>query len=285
MGADKDVSDKNYRDAIYYAVLSGSQVILKFFLRPERCNHSDKLWGFTPLHLSANQGNLDMVKFLLTYGSSLYILDLKDRTAEQVARDSGQKEVAAFLENERYCAPGQVANLDENKNVKVWIGDLGSLDIHWIADLNMTAVFYFNTSTVAPPQCAWLQGSKHELEFHMFSPPSDEVDMHSWTGLSTVLSDAIKAILHHLEKPNVTILIADETCFNIAPAIFTVIMMLKYQIRATDSLKHIETLRPRINVTQSNVRGIMQMQKSMDDKILARLDAKLRHSNVMSSGF
>lgn len=88
-----------------------------------------------------------------------------------------------------------------------------------------------------------------------------------------------------VQKPNVTILIADETCFNIAPAIFTVIMMLKYQIRATDSLKHIETLRPRINVTQSNVRGIMQMQKSMDDKILARLDAKLRHSNVMSSGF
>lgn len=82
-----------------------------------------------------------------------------------------------------------------------------------------------------------------------------------------------------------TILIADETCFNIAPAIFTVIMMLKYQLRATDSLKHCESLRPRVNVTQSIVRGIQQMQKAMDDKVLARLDAKLRHSNVMSLGF
>lgn len=62
-------------------------------------------------------------------------------------------------------------------------------------------------------------------------------------------------------------------------------MMLKYQVRATDSLKHCETLRPRVNVTQSVVRGIQQMQKAMDDKILARLDAKLRHSNVLSSGF
>lgn len=71
--------------------------------------------------------------------------------------------------------------------------------MHWIADLNMTAVIYFNTTTTVPPQCAWLQGSKHELEFHMFTPENNEIDMHSWQGLSTVLSDAIKTILHLLE--------------------------------------------------------------------------------------
>lgn len=63
----------------------------------------------------------------------------------------------------------------------------------------MTAVVYFNSSTNVPPQCTWLQGSKHELEFYSFTPENDDVDMNSWAGLSTVLSEAIKTILHLLE--------------------------------------------------------------------------------------
>lgn len=62
------------------------------------------------------------------YFTGLLWLVQKDRTAEQVARDGGQKAVAAFLENERYQAPGQVAHVDEAKNITIWIGDLVSVD-------------------------------------------------------------------------------------------------------------------------------------------------------------
>jgi ankyrin repeat protein len=65
-------------------------------MRPEKCNEPDSLWvsdltndaindviytvvmwlkGFTPLHLAANQGNESSVKFLLSFGCSIYKKD------------------------------------------------------------------------------------------------------------------------------------------------------------------------------------------------------------------
>ncbi len=58
LGADKDCCDKNvsvplcqsgfnsskHRNVLYYAVISGSESVVKLFLRHERRNEADKLW-------------------------------------------------------------------------------------------------------------------------------------------------------------------------------------------------------------------------------------------------
>jgi hypothetical protein len=47
----------------------------------------------------------------------------------------------------------------------------------------------------------------------------------------------------------------------------------------------VEKLRPSCHISQSMRRGLDTLQKSLDDKILSRLGAKLRASNVMSCAF
>jgi hypothetical protein len=109
------------RTALYYAVMSGNETIVKTFLKSSHCNEPDSLWvgstfvstaswrhycrvhrlqfqslfcrvlnaccifiesscvvflqGFTPLHLSASQGDLKLVQFLVKFGCSIYCKD------------------------------------------------------------------------------------------------------------------------------------------------------------------------------------------------------------------
>lgn len=72
-GADKTVSDRVHRNGLYYAVKSGSQGMIRQFINAESCNQQDSLWGWTPLHCAANQGNMTIIKLLLEFGSSIFI--------------------------------------------------------------------------------------------------------------------------------------------------------------------------------------------------------------------
>ena len=45
---------------------------MKLFAKPELINMTDDAWKFTPLHLAANNGYVQIAQYLLTIGASFY---------------------------------------------------------------------------------------------------------------------------------------------------------------------------------------------------------------------
>jgi len=56
-------------------------------------------------------------------------------------------------------------------------------------------------------------------------------------------------------------------------------------MRVKDVIATVESIRPSSRLSLSMTRGLDQLQKSVDDKVLSRLGEKLRNSNVMSCAF
>lgn len=106
--ADRQIVDRNLRDAVFYSILSSNIHIIKLFLRPNLVNKTDKLWGYTPLHLAANQGSFEIVDYLLSQRASIYLEDRRHRTAEIIAIESSHQQVAERLKEERINSPGQL---------------------------------------------------------------------------------------------------------------------------------------------------------------------------------
>lgn len=113
LGADRSHTDRNLRGPMFYAVLSGVLAVVQQFFKVERKDVAERLWGFTALHLAANQGELDIVEYLLSQGCSIYKLDkvgapeswnnnsaLSDtsciRIAERTHRGRGGERVRAY---------------------------------------------------------------------------------------------------------------------------------------------------------------------------------------------
>jgi len=128
-------------------MISGNLNVVKFFLKSTNSNEVESLWGFTPMHIAANSGNLDLIKMLLTYGGSIYRKCHKGRTAEEVARDAGYEEATEFLMNERFAAPAQLAFKDPHLKLNIWIGDFNALDPIWTTDVGITEVVSTNDGT------------------------------------------------------------------------------------------------------------------------------------------
>lgn len=64
-----------------------------------------------------------------------------------------------------------------------------------------------------------------------------------------------------------------------------VFVYLTLQLRVKDVIALAEKVRPSCRISLSLRRGLDQLQKSLDDKVLSRLGEKLRNSNVMSCAF
>jgi ankyrin repeat protein len=71
-GADRLATDKNGRGALFAAVTNGSEDMVRLLLKRDNCDDADTIWGFTPLHIAANQGNVVILKQLLDFGCSIY---------------------------------------------------------------------------------------------------------------------------------------------------------------------------------------------------------------------
>ena len=55
--------------------------------------------GYTPLHLAAMWGHLDVVKWLCDHKVNLNIFDNKSSTAVNLAKQHGHSDVVSFLES------------------------------------------------------------------------------------------------------------------------------------------------------------------------------------------
>jgi len=286
MGADRDCSDKNGRNALYYSVVSGNETIVKLFLKSSLCNEPDALWGFTPLHLAASLGNIELVKFLVKFGCSIYYKDKQGRTPEQVASDARRTEVAEFLKQQRHDAPGQFAHYDERYNSSIWIGDQSSLDVRWCADADISAVLFPRPTEEVPMIAAWLK-KDHAIKYETFVVDCEDTDKsaESWMNLKPLLPDILKFCMDVIKGGDANLLICDETGNSLPGAILAALLLVKSQLRIKESLVTAEEIRPRCKISLSMRRGLDQLQKSNDDKVLHRLTDKMRDSQVMSIAF
>jgi hypothetical protein len=93
-------------------------------LRELKCFNDDAyIQGFTPLHLAAYQGSIDMIHVLLTIGSNIYAKDKQGRSAELIARDAHKIDINKLLEEERLTACAQLIYSRPEVEINIWIGD------------------------------------------------------------------------------------------------------------------------------------------------------------------
>lgn len=121
-GADRNSTDCTHRNALFYAIKSGNMDLIKLFLTPITCNYPDTLWGWSPLHVAANYGDLDIIKFLIGSGANIFHRDKKHRIPEEVADESKSKDVFDYLKYLRYSTCGQLVYPIRQSKGGFWIG-------------------------------------------------------------------------------------------------------------------------------------------------------------------
>lgn len=208
-GADINVCDRFKRGLSYYAILSGNSSMIKSMIPRDLRDLSERIWGFTPLHIAANIGDFDTIKFLIQYGCSIYRQDNKKRTAEDIAKDNGYYNISKFLCERRLNAAGQkvyvsfrpfsipneynslsssssvgsistsssmytLMNTETNKgiNFELWIGNIDALDPKFCSEVNFTHIIFLRTTIDFPSQTQWVKRDR-DLQFvsHYIPPP------------------------------------------------------------------------------------------------------------------
>jgi len=323
-GANKNMTDRNGRGAVFEAITNGNEDLISMVITKNNCDESDAIWGFTPLHIAANQGNISVIKKLLIFGCSIYRTCNKGQTAEERARDSGFIEAQQLLEEERLTAPAQLVFIDQFIELKVWIGDMSALDPIWSSEVGITHVVCLPEvgdikrperilSTIAKPLVSsvhWLnenlknesseyqkESSKDQKESfknqkqesqHLICPidnDDDDITTESWDNLSKYFPIIMVHLLRILRNGSATVLICDPTGDSLAPAITAAIMLLHSKIRIEDTIKNCGMSRPSVRLSGSMKRGLEELQATMDRKKLERLNAKIRHSEYLSIKF
>jgi len=285
-GADRKATDKNLRNVLYFALTSQNVNMVKYFLNAQNCNEVESLWGFTPMHTVANLGNLELIKLVLSYGGSIYRKCYKGRTAEEVAQEAGHGECVAFLADERWGAAGQLAFKAPELGIQVWLGDYSALDPRWSTDVGITEVVCLPTIQQRPSNMSWLKDDEQCKHLTVLvDAEDDDNSTTSWDALSEKLPQIIRHLIELFKKGGAEILICDPSGKSTSAAVLAVVLLLHFQLRVTEKLADFAVARPRIQISNSMRRGLELMQRSMDERKLKRLDAKVRNAKILSCTF
>ena len=139
-GASKEMTDRKHRGVMYYAAYSGQIVLAQMFMNQHNINKPDQEWGWTPLHVAASTGNMEMVELLLDNKASIYRLSFQEKTTEDVAKDCRHTKVYEHLKEVRLTAPGQHVYTHEATMASIWIGEFSALNAEWISELGATDI-------------------------------------------------------------------------------------------------------------------------------------------------
>ncbi|XP_065572279.1 ankyrin repeat domain-containing protein 16-like isoform X2 [Artemia franciscana] len=100
-GAHWDKRDKLGRHALHLAAEAGAEASVGFLIEDLKIPANIlSNCGSTPLHFSAKEGEVDIVKYLIQHGADI-IRDNQGRTATDLAADRGYKQVVTLLTKER----------------------------------------------------------------------------------------------------------------------------------------------------------------------------------------
>jgi protein-tyrosine phosphatase len=81
------------------------------------------------------------------------------------------------------------------------------------------------------------------------------------------------------------VLICDPTGISTSAALMCAYLMIRKQVRMEDFIAVCAERRPSVSMSLSMRRGLDQLQRTMDEKKMKRLDAKVRNSTMLSVGF
>jgi hypothetical protein len=259
--------------------------MVKFFLKPSNVNEVESLWGFTPMHIAANQGNIELIKLLLKYGGSIYRKDNQKRTAEEVAREAGFDDVTKFLEVERLSAPAQLAFKDPSLNINVWIGEFKACDPVWATDVGITEVVGMPSLT-SRVNADWLKSDEHCKVFSKVIDVDDnDATNASWEAFSAALPPLALHLKEILKKGDAEILICDGSGNSTCASLLAIVQLMRYQIKIVDTLAACAVARPSLKISKSLRKGLELTQRAVDEKKLKRLDAKIRNAVILSGAF
>ena len=80
------------------ALTEGKLKVVQKYVKAEPAVVNDKIFGWSPMQMAANKGDIPMVKFLLSKGAEInYIHPIAHHSAFMLAAFSGQEEMAKFL--------------------------------------------------------------------------------------------------------------------------------------------------------------------------------------------
>ena len=80
------------------ALTSGKLKVVQKYVKAEPAVVNDKIFGWSPMQMAANKGDIPTVKFLLSKGAEInYIHPIAHHSAFMLAAFSGQEEMAKFL--------------------------------------------------------------------------------------------------------------------------------------------------------------------------------------------
>lgn len=284
--ADLNCSDRNGRGSFYYALGCGRVEVVHHFIKPNLQNLPDKLWGFTPLHVAANQGNGELVQYLLTSGCSIFQRCKKGKTAEDIATECGHTNIAKILENNRLQAPAQLVLRLPDIEVEVWIGDLTALDPVFVADVGFTEVVCIMSSSERPANMSWVIDDAYIKFFVREIEGLDDSDSSgSWDSLVAHFAAIVAQLMYLFKRGGVTILICDPTGNSTCAAILAAFMLVKAQTRIKETLDLCCAARESVSLSLSFRRGLDSLQRDFDEKKIKRLRNRVRVSAMMSTQF
>lgn len=123
--------------------------------------------------------------------------------------------------------------------------------VGWCADIDISVILFLNGHVELPENIMWAEHNKYVDFKAVYCPVNDENP--NWSIINELLPEMITFILpqfkvrfidniihilsYKSQKEGVNILIADASCTCLSPAILSIILLLKYQIRIKETLK------------------------------------------------
>lgn len=113
----------------------------------------------------------------------------------------------------------------------------------------------------------------------------EDVSRNSWDLLQEQLP-SILAILNNIDDlDNCNLLICDNTGISTSASVLCAYLIIYKNIRLEEFIDICKEKRPSVNISLSMRRGLDQLQLSLDDKKLKKLNNKVRNSAMLSIGF
>jgi hypothetical protein len=113
----------------------------------------------------------------------------------------------------------------------------------------------------------------------------DDRGEDSWNEFTAHMQMLVISVAEAVGGEENTLLIIDETGDNLSAAVFCSFMLLKKQVRIESAVSMCTSARPSVSISMSIRRGLEKLQRTLDEKRLGRLRAKMRTAQSASIAF
>ena len=238
--------------------------------------------GWSPLHYAVQNGNIDMIKFLLQNGANIYRRTYTKKTTLQIAEENHRPEIIEILLEFLKEQPSHKILEKEtdpwlgNGDCEVWVGDRNSCneertkacDINCVISLLST-----RSMTKAPAQ--WLK-YEYDIEHYHFEC-NDAIGSKSWKELLRILPEFGNLLSKKLYEGK-KVLIHCRKGTTVSPSALLSMLIIKRGItndptrngspymRIEEMFELYNNRHPVPNISKDFIYGLEHFQKRIDKK-------------------